>query len=199
MTNPFPPIPHPESMPLNELLRLRLSWLTYLAFAMCVSRILRHLGYSDIPLPSRRSFKGPNAHGGVDMFAREETGLGTVPVLVRLKQYRGPRPVARSAVDELRGALTRLGVSHGIIITTVGFSIEARDAAANYPGRPIRLIDGNEIGRLAEACRIGLVVKEDPSTNSKSLVYDENWFELLEDYCEGLRNSKTKKGDHGKE
>ncbi|MBC8065902.1 MAG: restriction endonuclease, partial [Chlorobia bacterium] len=105
---------HPESMPLSELLRLRLAWLSYLEFAMCVSRILRHLGYTDIPVPSRLSFKGPNADGGVDLRARKITELGSEPVLIQLKRYKDDnRPVSRSAVDEFRGKLLRDAVPEG--------------------------------------------------------------------------------------
>lgn len=180
--------------PISEQLRVRLSALSYLAFAIAVSMLLKRLGYTDIPYPSRRFYRGPNALGGVDLVARQHTHLTVLPVLIQLKQVHHQRPVSRHFIDALRGALLREGVPLGISISTVGFSAEAIAAANRFPGRPIRLIPGHELGQLAADLRLGVVEVEHPITGERSLILDEVWFLQLEAYCERLREQKESRG-----
>ena len=58
----------------------------------------------------------------------------------------------RSFVDELRGAMLRLGASQGLLVTTGTFSASAIEAAqaAQYAA-PVRLMDGPELARLLRA------------------------------------------------
>lgn len=190
---------HPESMPLSELLRIRMAWLPYLEFAMCVARILRHLDYTDIPVPSRLSFKGANVDGGADLRASKKSTFGIEPVIVQLKRYKdGNRSVPRSAVDELRGKLLRDGVPEGVGFTTTAYSDEAKKAAAGYPGKPVRLIEGAELGELALACRIGVLERSDPVTGQVEMWFDELWFERLSDQGNRIREAeKSKRAKHG--
>lgn len=185
----------PSSEPaISELLRRRMADLPYLAFAICVSRILEQLGYKNIPLPNRRSFKGPNAMSGVDLHAWRPDQFGLLPVYIVLKRWQGPRPVHQRSINEFRGTLLRDAVPEGIIVATVGFSAKAREAANSYPGRPIRVVDGDELGRLALAHRVGLVERRDLVTGEIMLQFDEESFERLEEYAEDLRKQPKEKG-----
>lgn len=187
-------------MPLSELIRLRMAWLPYLEFAMCVARILGHLGYTDIPFPSRLTYKGANADGGADLRARRTSPSGTELVLIQLKRYKDDnRPVPRLAVDQLRGKLLFDAVPSGLGITTTTYSDEAKKAAAGYPGRPVRLIEGRELGELAIAARIGVLERHNPITNKFELAFDELWFDRIKGECDKLREAeKAKRKKHGK-
>ena len=71
----------------------------------------------------------------------------------------------------------------GLLITTSIFSEEAIDAAGGYPGRPVRLIDGNELGRLAQSYKLGLIEREHPVTGVRHFELDEQWFKGIELEC----------------
>jgi len=179
----------PESLLMGEVLRRRLTRLSYFAFAMYVARLLHQMGYTDIPLPARRSFKGPNATGGADLIARRDDDLATHPVYIQLKRYRGPHEVALLAVDQVRGTMMRDGVPEGLCFTTFRYSTRAKRAAAGYPGRPVRIVDGDELAQLALECRIGVLEHKESAVGENWLELDERWFKELEAYCDALRTS----------
>ena len=177
----------PESHVLAEQLRLRLAWLPYDAFAFCMVRLLRQLNFAGVERSSRRSLKGPNDLSGIDIRALLDTGLELVPVAVQVKRYKGPHHVPKRFVTELRGALLERDIPYGLILSTFSFSREAHEAARNYPGRPIRLVEGTELGLLMLVCRIGVVERTDLTPGKSSLLFDEEAFTFLEDYCRNQR------------
>jgi restriction endonuclease Mrr len=185
----YTPLPDPLELP--DLLVLRLICLRYLEFAFCVKRVLEHSGYQRVRLSNRKHLRGRTEEGGFDMIVYQETGLGVVPVLVQVKRYT--RPVSRRAVDEVRGAQLRHGISYAVLVTTATISRAARNAAAAYPGRPVRLIDGGELGTMMLAARIGVKEDHDIASGKTTLSFTEEPFELLMAYCNELRKTPSLK------
>lgn len=173
----------PTDAELAEILRLRLCWLSYDAFAMCMERLLRQTGFVSVKRSSRRSLKGPNDLSGIDLISFIDTGVGLLQVAVSLKRYKKPKVVPKHFVSELRGTILERGVPHAMIISTVPFSQEAIDAAASFPGRPIWLLDGKSLGELMRANRIGTIEKTNLATGETYHVFDEESFQLLERYA----------------
>jgi hypothetical protein len=130
-----------------QQLREQLLALPFPDFARCLARLLGRLGYEETRLMGVTEGRGRNAYGGFDLQATSRHGLSRSLLLAQVKQYR--RPVPRSFVDELRGAMLRLGAQQGILLTTATFSPAAREAAASAQhALPIRLVEGDELIRL---------------------------------------------------
>jgi hypothetical protein len=92
-------------------LEAQLLSLSVRGYERLIAHLLRAAGYEDVRilrdhrLP-RRSHKGRNTHGGVDLTALIRTEFNAQQVLVQVKQYR--RPISRRFVDELRGVNSRV-------------------------------------------------------------------------------------------
>lgn len=179
------PFLNPNEEALASLLNLRLSWLSYHAFALCTEHILYCLGYSEVRSLGRTHLKGRTRMGGVDLTAIRESELGRSRVVIQLKRYN--RVVSRRFVDELRGTMLRLDAAEGILVTTASFSGIAQAAVRDFPGRPVRLIAGKELGRLMLAFRIGVIERTDVATGKRLLEIDEEAFERLESYAKHLQ------------
>ena len=127
----------------------RLLSMPFPAFTQAVARLLETLGYANVEAMKAMHGKGKgrNAHGGYDLRMYLPTRLTRGLVLAQVKQYR--ETVPRSFVDELRGAMLRLGASQGLLVTTGAFSTSAIEAAqaAQYAA-PVRLMDGQELAWL---------------------------------------------------
>ena len=143
-----------HSQLLNHLLSLSVT-----GYEQLIAELLQAIGYSHVtvlrdPKRKRRSHKGRNRHGGVDITARNQSGLSLDLVLVQVKQYR--RPVSRRFVDELRGAMLRQEGRHALLITTSHFAPVAHKAAQEDHIAPINLIDGSELCRLMVQHQVGV-------------------------------------------
>lgn len=130
----------------------RLLDMPFPAFTQAVARLLETLGYANVAAmkPMHGKGKGRNAHGGYDLRMYLPTRLTRGLVIAQVKQYK--ETVPRSFVDELRGAMLRLGASQGLLVTAGAFAASAIEAAqaAQYAA-PVRLIDGPELARLLRA------------------------------------------------
>jgi len=188
--NPF------ENLSLEEMLVLRLSWLPYLDYALVAKRLLEHLGFEDVQLSDRMYLRGRTLEGGYDAKGHISLSLGRVSVLAQFK--RSQIPVQRRQVDELRATMLRLGVPLGVMVTTGIFSGTATDAARTYPGRPIRLIDGAELGRLLVDSRIGVREERDIASSDLRLTFAEDPFELLMTFAEQCRKRRKDPECRGK-
>ncbi len=157
-----PPL-HPQtpSAALSHQLNVELLGLSVRAYERLIAQVLRAAGYENVRilrdhrLP-RRSHKGRNTHGGVDLTALIRTEFNAQQVLVQVKQYQ--RPISRRFVDELRGALLRTQARQGLLITTSTFAPIARRAAGEDHIGPIHLIDGAGLHDLL--VRYGLGVRQ---------------------------------------
>ena len=80
---------------------------------------------------------------GVDVLLTDQHGQQTV---VQCKRYRGN--VGEPIVRDLYGTMIHTGAAHAYLITTAGFSSEAKRWAL---GKPITLVDGPGLVALLEA------------------------------------------------
>lgn len=114
--------------------------LSWQEFEMLIGEMFRNQGFS-----VKETAKG--ADGGVDLELRKADELS----LVQCKQWRATK-VGVSVVRELFGVMAARGAVHGYVVTTGGFTSEARKFAQ---GRNITLIDGqvveHEIRRQAKS------------------------------------------------
>jgi hypothetical protein len=104
-------------------------------FEHFIGELLESQGYRNVQVTGRSS------DGGVDIIVDNVLGLGLVRILVQVKRWKQNIPV--KIIRELRGCLDP--GSHGVVITTSGFT-KAAKSAAEEPGRtPIWLITGEQV------------------------------------------------------
>ena len=130
--------------------------LEYAAFEQVMKRLLYQSGYLSVHLIGRNHQPGHTPTGGLDLAARSMTELTSVLTIAQVKQYRGVVP--RRFVDELRGAMLRLGAEQGLLLTLSRFS-QAAHTAAKSKVAPVKLIEGAEILELLFSYQIGVSVK----------------------------------------
>lgn len=148
---------------LREQLRERLLQLSSSAFEQLVAQLLEACGYDQVqvlcdsvgkPCLSTGLSRHVSTSGRADLKASTPHGLGRVLTLVQVKQYRVP--VSRRFVDELRGAMLRLGAQQGLLLTVSTFYAPAHHAVFLEGVAPVRLVDGKELLDLLIAHRIGV-------------------------------------------
>ena len=86
---------------------------------------------------------GPQPDGGIDL----QLSRGSERVVVQCKHWKN-RQVPVQRVRELLGVVTAEGVDRGILVATGGFT---RDALKFAIGKPLQLVDGDALARLARA------------------------------------------------
>lgn len=174
-------IPVTRQTPQEELfdqLNAQLLGLSVRAYERLIAHVLCAAGYENVRILrdhriKRRSHKGRNRHGGIDITAQVRTEFNTQAVLVQVKQYK--RPISRRFVDELRGALLRTQARQGLLITTSVFAPGARRAACDDHIGPIHLIDGVGLHHLLVRYHLGV------SENRKGRLYlRQRFFRRLE-------------------
>ena len=106
--------------------------LSWQEFEMLIGEMFRNQGFG-----VKETTKG--ADGGVDLELRKAGELS----LVQCKQWRATK-VGVSVVRELFGVMAARAAVHGYVVTTGGFTSEARKFAQ---GRNITLIDGQVVER----------------------------------------------------
>jgi membrane-bound metal-dependent hydrolase YbcI (DUF457 family) len=128
--------------------------LEYSAFEQVMKRLLYQSGYVCVQQIGRNHKRGRTPKGGLDLTARSTTELASITTIAQLKQYR--RVVSRRFVDELRGAMLRLGAEQGLLLTLSRFSKVAHAAARESQLAPITLLEGDDVLDLLFAYRIGV-------------------------------------------
>lgn len=135
-------------------LRHALETMEFAAFERIMKSLLYKSGYLSVHLIGRNTKRGRTSQGGLDMTARSVTELSSALTIAQVKQYQ--RIVSRRFVDELRGAMLRIGAEQGLLLTMSKFSRVAHDAAKESNVAPIKLIEGEEILDLLFAYRVGV-------------------------------------------
>jgi restriction system protein len=114
---------------------------------------------------------GRSHDGGIDGVIKQDA-LGIERVYVQAKRYAATNTVGSAAIREFVGALTGVGASGGVFITTSSFSPDALKYVERLSPRVI-LIDGNELGRLMVEYGVGVTVTQTLKVSD----LDENFFE----------------------
>ncbi len=143
-----------SEIPAREALRHALEQMEFAAFEQIMKSLLYKSGYLSVQLIGRNYKQGRTPQGGLDLTARSVTELSSSLTIAQVKQYK--RTVSRRFVDELRGAMLRLGAGQGLLLTLSKFSQVAHQAAQDSPVAPITLIEGEGILDLLFAYRIGV-------------------------------------------
>jgi restriction system protein len=157
----------------RQALRHRLEDMEFAAFERIMKSLLYKSGYLSVHLIGRNYKRGRTPRGGLDMTARSVTELSSSLTIAQVKQYK--RTVSRRFVDELRGAMLRLGAGQGLLLTMSKFSKVAHEAARDTPVAPITLIEGEEILDLLFAYRIGVALQ------SRIWQLDEKYLDFLQE------------------
>lgn len=105
-------------------------------FEAYIARLFARQGYHVLNVRDSKD-------GGVDVLLTDEQGQQAV---VQCKRYR--QNVGEPIVRDLYGTMIHTGATHAYLITTAGFSSEAKRWAA---GKPITLIDGKQLVELAKS------------------------------------------------
>jgi HJR/Mrr/RecB family endonuclease len=113
-----------------------LQLLTPSEFEAYVARYFEAKGYHVVNVRDTKD-------GGVDVLITNARGRQEI---VQCKRYRGN--VGEPIVRDLYGTMIHAGATHAYLITTAGFSQEARRWAV---GKPITLIDGPAFVALVDA------------------------------------------------
>jgi len=113
----------------------RIAALDFKRFQRCVWLWLGASGYKHMRSGGRRTERGRGA-SGPDFIVR--VGEDGMDVAVQVRHWNSP--VSKRAVDEFRGLLLRENIPAGMIVAKSHCSRAARLAAAEFPGRPIRII-----------------------------------------------------------
>jgi len=159
----------------------RLRWLKFGALEVGVQTLLKSMGYRDVVITGNMHWRGRSRSGGFDIRGWLPTGTGRLLTLIQVKALPEGRTVQRRFVDELRATMLSYGAPYGMIVATGEFAHAAIDRAAQYPGRPIRLIKGRDLARLAVKNFVGVRVKPLSLDSLPEPVLDELFFERLEE------------------
>ena len=124
--------------------------LTPSAFERFCQRLLREAGFQNVEVTGRAGDGGIDGTGILQVNA-----LVSFKVLFQCKRYKGTA-VTPSQVRDFRGAMGGRA-DKGIILTTGGFSQEAKREAVRDGVPPIELVDGDKLVAMLEDLEIGLV------------------------------------------
>ena len=137
-----------------------------IAFERLCQRILRESGFIEVEVTKR------GGDGGIDGFGTIRiAGLISFNVLFQSKRYKGN--IGPDAVRDFRGAMVGRA-DKGMIISTGGFTLEARREATRDGAPPIDLIDGRLLAAKLKELKLG--VKTNLVENVEVLV---EWFKTI--------------------
>jgi len=137
-----------------------------IAFERLCQRILRESGFIEVEVTRRSGDGGIDGYGTIRI-----GGLISFNVLFQSKRYQGN--IGPDTVRDFRGAMVGRA-DKGLLITTGGFTREARREATRDGAPPIDLIDGELLVQKLKELRLGVIVK----TIEIIEIYPE-WFEAL--------------------
>lgn len=142
-----------------------LSTMDPIAFERLSQRLLRESGFTEVEVTSRSGDGGIDGHGLIRI-----GGLISFPVLFQSKRYQGN--IGPNVVRDFRGAMMGRA-DKGLIITTAGFTREARREATRDGAPPIDLIDGELLVEKLKDLGMGVHVK---TRTVEDVEVDEDWF-----------------------
>lgn len=137
-----------------------------IAFERLCQRMLRESGFIEVEVTKR------SGDGGIDGYGTIRVGgLISFNVLFQSKRYKGN--IGPDTVRDFRGAMVGRA-DKGLIISTGGFTLEARREATRDGAPPIDLIDGRLLTEKLRELRLGVrtVVVE-------NVEIIEDWFRTI--------------------
>ncbi len=117
------------------------------AFERLCQRMLRESGFIEVTVTGRSGDGGIDGHGIIRM-----GGMISFPVLFQCKRFRGS--VTPGLVRDFRGAMAGRS-DRGLLITTGGFTRDAKQEATRDGVPPIDLIDGNLLADKLKELQLG--------------------------------------------
>lgn len=138
------------------------------AFERLCQRLLRESGFTEVEVTKKTGDGGIDGHGLIRI-----GGLISFPVLFQSKRWAGN--IGPDTVRDFRGAMMGRA-DKGLLITTGGFTREARREATRDGAPPIDLIDGELL--VQKLKELGLGVRVTTRTVEEVSV-DEEWFEQV--------------------
>jgi len=169
----FSPEEDPELDWKGKLLQVLLA-LEPSAFERLCQRLLREAGFIEVEVTGRSGDGGIDGHGTIRI-----GGLISFNVLFQSKRYRGN--IGPDVVRDFRGAMIGRA-DKGIIITTGGFTREARREATRDGAPPLDLMDGDLLAEKLKELRMGISVRM-----VETVEVNQSWFER---YCQKLWKGK---------
>lgn len=133
------------------------------AFERLCQRLLRESGFIEVEVTRRSGDGGIDGHGIIRV-----GGLISFNVLFQSKRYRGN--IGPETVRDFRGAMIGRA-DKGLIITTGGFTREARKEATRDGAPPLDLIDGELLVEKLKELRLGVETKM-----IEKVEVNETWF-----------------------
>ena len=118
------------------------------AFERLCQRILRESGFIEVAVTKRSGDGGIDGHGTIRL-----GGLISFNVLFQSKRYKGN--IGPDSVRDFRGAMVGRA-DKGVIISTGGFTLEARREATRDGAPPVDLIDGLLLVEKLKELKLGV-------------------------------------------
>ena len=118
------------------------------AFERLCQRLLRESGFIEVEVTGRSGDGGIDGHGIIRV-----AGMISFPVLFQAKRYRGN--IGANVVRDFRGAMVGRA-DKGLLITTGGFTREARREATRDGAPPIDLINGELLVDKLKHLKLGV-------------------------------------------
>jgi restriction system protein len=143
-------------------------------FERFCQRLLREAGFQNVVVTGRA---GDGGIDGVGML--QVNALVSFKVLFQCKRYRNT--VTPAEVRNFRGAMAGRA-DKGIILTTGGFTAEAKREAVRDGVPPIELVDAEKLVRMLEDLEIGLVPE-------RAFRIDEEFFGSFDKVLGGVHDS----------
>jgi restriction system protein len=122
-----------------------------IAFERLCQRILRESGFIEVEVTKRSGDGGIDGYGTIRL-----GGLISFNVLFQSKRYKGN--IGPDTVRDFRGAMVGRA-DKGLIISTGGFTLEARKEATRDGAPPIDLIDGRLLAEKLKELKLGVRTK----------------------------------------
>lgn len=134
------------------------------AFERLSQRLLRESGFIEVEVTGRPGDGGIDGNGIIRV-----GGLISFPVLFQCKRYRDN--IGPNVVRDFRGAMAGRA-DKGLLISTGGYTREARREATRDGAPPIDLIDGDLLMDKLRDLQLGVKTKE-------VVVVDHEWFSSI--------------------
>ena len=137
-----------------------------IAFERLCQRVLRESGFIEVEVTKRSGDGGIDGYGTIRL-----GGLISFNVLFQSKRYKGN--IGPDTVRDFRGAMVGRA-DKGLIISTGGFTLEARREATRDGAPPMDLIDGRLLAEKLKELKLGV-----RTTVIEHVELVEDWFRTI--------------------